>query len=558
MCGFIGRISASGAPADDLRRGLPWISRRGPDSQKVWSSPDHRVGILFCRLAIVDRDPRAHQPLTSPESGVTVGMVGEIYNYRDLRETFRDYSFRTHSDTEIVLAAYSTRGIEGLRLLKGMYAFVLVDERAKKIILVRDAVGKKPLFLARWGGDVFFGSSLLPLAAVHGGGVDLDASQAPYYWKHTFIYPGSSALVGAAPVLPGQIIELDWSGALVRDGRCEPEPARLYDGEPLERVTEHLGSLIRTAVERRLANNPIPSVLLSGGVDSTLVTSVAKPFSAPALRALTLGSLIPLTYDERYARHAARRIGVGLQILKPSFGALGKSIINALDLQDEPLGMPSYFLLERLTDAAARHGRVLLSGEGGDEFFLGYGSAADWAGNGGPCVETGPCVPCGPSLPSWMSPWARETVTNTLVGHMFAKADRATAEQGVELRCPLLDWDVVSYARSIPFGVLTHDGLGKALLKDQLEGWPEWFLERPKAGFTYNLRWLWGISCYRGLRENIDARSQEAFGPLLAKPLRAAASGWGTAQIFTHFRDAWKLLAWSRFLARFDRARTAS
>jgi len=558
MCGFIGRISVSGAPADDLRRGLPWISRRGPDSQKVWSSSDGRAGILFCRLSIVDRDPRAHQPLTAPQTGVTVGMVGEIYNYLELRKSFDGYPFETVSDTEIVLAAYAKRGIEGIRLLKGMFAFVLVDERAQKILLVRDAVGKKPLFMARWGGDVLFGSSLLPLVAVHRGSVELETSRLPHYWKHTFIDPRSSALAGAAPVLPGQVIELDWSGRSVRESRCEPEPERLYDGEPLEQAGRHLRSLIRTAVERRLANNPSPIVLLSGGVDSTLVTSVAKPLASPPLRALTLGSLVPLTYDERYARHAARRIGVGLQILKPSFGSLGDSIVHALDLQDEPLGMPSYFLLERLTRAAAGHGRVLLSGEGGDEFFLGYGNTADWTGTGGARVDDGPMVPCGPALPGWMSPWARETVTNTLVGHMFAKADRATAEQGVELRSPLLDWDVIAYARSLPFGLLAHDGVGKALLKDQLNGWPIWFLERPKAGFTYNLRWLWGISGYSGMRENIDERALEAFKPLLPQSLRLPASRWATLQIFTHFQDAWKLLAWSRFLNRFDLARAAS
>jgi asparagine synthase (glutamine-hydrolysing) len=562
MCGFIGRISVSGAPADDLRRGLPWIARRGPDSQRLWSTPDGRVSILFCRLAIVDRDPRAHQPLSKAGSGVTVGMVGEIYNYCELRETFRDYPFETDSDTEIILAAYAAHGPEGLALLKGMYAFVLVDERAKKIFLIRDSIGKKPLFIARWGEDVFFGSSLLPLVAANKGKVDLDPSQAPYYWKHTFIHPGSSALAGAAPVLPGQMLELDWSGRPISQGRCEPKAARLYDGEPLDRVIENVGLLVSGAVNRRLANNPAPTVLLSGGVDSTLVTAAMRDAcsgsSLPPLKSLTLGSLVPFTYDERYARYAARTLGIPLQTLTPRFGSLGESILQALDLQDEPLGMPSYFLLERLTNAAAKHGRVLLSGEGGDEIFLGYGKPPDWMGNGGPRVEAGSFVPCGPKLPAWMSEWAKETVTNTLVGHMFAKADRATAEQGVELRCPLLDWDVAAYARTIPFAMLTHDGISKAVLKDQLRGWPEWFLERPKAGFTYNLRWLWGMSLYSGFRESIDERAVELFGPLVPAALRKPRERWRSTDIFSHFNEAWRLLAWSCFCRRFDRASSAS
>ena len=563
MCGFIGRISKMSAPSGDLRRGLPWISRRGPDSQRVWTSSDDRVSILFCRLAIVDRDPRAHQPLTKADAGVTVGLAGEIYNHRELRGLFGDYPFETDSDTEVVLAAYVTRGAEGLNLLKGMYAFVIVDQRSKKIFLVRDAVGKKPLFIARWGDSVFFGSSLLPLAAVQGPDVEPDVSQAPYFWKHTFIHPGCSALSGALPVAPGQALELDWSGSLVREARCEPKPARLYNGESLNGVVENVGSLVRAAVERRLVDNPTPVALLSGGVDSTLVTSIARDLCArdpslPPVQSLTLGSLIPFTHDERFARHAARRIGTPLEILKPHFGTLADSILHALDLQDEPLGMPSYFLLERLTSAAANYSRILLSGEGGDEFFLGYGRAADWTGRGGPRVDPASCVPCGPNLPAWMSAWARETVTNTLVGHMFAKADRATAEQGVELRCPLLDWDVVSYARSLPFEMLTHDGVSKALLKDQLKDWPARFLERPKAGFTYNLRWLWGMSGYAGLRENIDSRAVELFGSLVPGPLRRSTSRWKTMDIFRNFREAWRLLAWSCFCRRFDRARSAT
>lgn len=561
MCGFIGRISTASAPAEDLRRGLPWIERRGPDSQRTWASSDGRASILFCRLAIVDRDPRAHQPMSDAAAGVTVGMVGEIYNYEELRGRFGDYPFATCSDTEVVLAAYTRHGPEGLALLKGMFAFVLVDERAQKIFLARDAVGKKPLFIARWGEDVFFGSSVIPLCAVRAGGFRLDESQSAFYWRHGFIHPGSSAVLGAAPILPGQLLELDWSGKHVGHSRLEPKPVCLHEGESLEETIRNVGCLIRTAVARRLANNPSPLVLLSGGVDSTLITSVARDWcrdrsAQPSLQSLTLGSMIPFTYDERYARHAARRLGTPLQVLKPGLESLGESIRQALDLQDEPLGMPSYFLLERLTRAAARHGRVLLSGEGGDEVFLGYGSPADWTGDGGARVDDNPLVPCGPPTPSWMSGWAKETVTNTLVGHMFAKADRATAEQGVELRCPLLDWDVVAYARSTPFALLTHGGLLKALLKDQLKSWPDWFLERPKAGFTYNLRWLWGFSGYAHLRESVDPCAAECFGDRVPAPLRGPPSRWKTADVFRHFSEAWRLLAWSRFLHRLDAART--
>jgi len=156
-----------------------------------------------------------------------------------------------------------------------------------------------------------------------------------------------------------------------------------------------------------------------------------------------------------------------------------------------------------------------------------------------------------------MSDWARRTVTEVLVGHMFAKVDRAASEQGIEVRCPLLDWDLVSYARSLPFDILLRNGRPKALLKDQLAGWPRFFLERPKLGFAYNLRWHWGLLNYAGLREAVDQRAIDAFESFLPEVLRHRPADWGLRNIFYNFEAAWRLLTWSRFLLRLDRVRSS-
>lgn len=135
MCGFIGQIVRDESKKSDLLRGLPWIRRRGPDSQKLWSSDDRRVSLLHTRLAIVDSDPRAHQPLSNKESGITVSFVGEIYNYLELKRQLTGYRFLTDSDTEVILAAYIGNGITGLSLLKGMFSIVIIDEKQKRVIL---------------------------------------------------------------------------------------------------------------------------------------------------------------------------------------------------------------------------------------------------------------------------------------------------------------------------------------------------------------------------------------------------------------------------------------
>ena len=557
MCGFLGRIGGAG----DLRVGLPWIARRGPDSQRVWLSTDDRVALLHARLAIVDRDSRAHQPLEDRDAGVTVAFVGEIYNYETVKRELSDYPFQTQSDTEVILAAYVRHGAAGLSLLKGMFALAVVDQRRRRVYLVRDAIGKKPLYYARWNDQTLFGSSLLPLAAIHGGPAAIDPEVMAHYWEHGFIPPWRGALRGARPLLPGELLELDWDGRAVGSGRCEPRAERLHAGEAATEAAAHVGVLLRRAVERRLQNNPQPTALLSGGIDSTVVAAAAMDLHAEGactdpLRVLTLGAMIPFTQDEPYARYAARRLGLSLEILRPQRGRLSDCVLGALDVQDEPLGMISYFLLHRLVEAAARHGRVLLTGDGGDEVFLGYRPPRDWRADApAGAMEDAPPVRVGPGPAPWMNGWARQVVGGTLLGHMFAKADRASAEQGVEIRCPLLDWDLVSYARGLPFEILAGDGRTKALLKRQLAGWPRRFLERPKLGFAFNLRWRWALTRFDGLRESVDRRAVDAFESGLPAGLRGDPLAWTGGQILRHFGEVWKLLAWSRFLHRLDGAK---
>ena len=562
MCGFIGRVNNRGtvfAKQYPLAAGLEFLGRRGPDSIKEWCSEDKRVELLFARLAIVDTDSQAHQPLTDGQRGITIAFVGEIYNYLELKDKLPTYSFKSASDTEVLLALFALYGLEGFRWLRGMFALSIVDEHSKRVYLIRDTIGKKPLFIARWQDNVLFGSSVLALAAVNKKAVGLNPDILDYYWKNSFIPPYTSVLSGAMPVLPGQVLELDWQGNLLKERRMEPEKLHIYNGESLAEVNETVKLLLENSVTRRLINNPKPTVLLSGGVDSTLVCAIAnricnKKEKSTELQVITLKSLIPLMNDEFYARFAALRMGIPLRLVRPAALHFGDSVTKALDLQDEPLGIVSFFLLERLVNAAAYYGRILLTGDGGDEVFLGYGKVSDWYGGERLYRTDKTQLPYGPEIPSWMSDWARKTVTEVLVGHMLAKVDRASAEQGVEIRCPLLDWDLVSYVRSLPFTILAHTGRNKALLKDQLTGWPSWFLERPKLGFAYNLRWHWGLSNYAGLRETIALRAIDTFERFMPEELHNNPAEWKAMAIFQNFDACWRLLAWSRFLVRLDRA----
>ncbi|MDD2707650.1 MAG: asparagine synthase-related protein [Verrucomicrobiae bacterium] len=553
MCGFLGRLRIDGLVSGEvpLAAGLPLLRRRGPDSSREWRSADGLAELLHARLAMVDMDERAHQPLTDSRRRVSLAFVGEVYNHRELRKELADYPFRTESDTEVILAAYLLRGIDGLGMLKGMVACCLVDEERRRIILFRDAVGKKPLFFARWQGYLVFGSSLLAMARAAGASPRIDPAVLDFYWQKMFVPPQQTVFFDAQPVLPGEAIEFDWQGAEVGRRRLEPPAAVKYGGESFAESMGVLRELIDRAVFRRLDHQHRPALLLSGGIDSTVIADAAARVASregadPRLEALTLASLLPWLDDEPYAKMAAKRLGLDLKLVRPDFSRLGENVVRALDLQDEPLGMPSFFLLERLVHAAANHNRILLSGDGGDEVFLGYGRPEEWQGTGqGETTSLS-----GPALPSWFSPWARETAGPVLLGHMLPKVDRASVEQGVEIRCPLLDWEVMAYARGLPFEFLTCGGQAKGMLKETLTGWPRRFIRRPKLGFTYHLRWQWVLDDFNGLRENIHDRALDAFAGRLPKGLRGRPDSWGRIAVFRHFNDAWRLLAWSRFLFR--------
>lgn len=558
MCGFMGRFGRT----FDTHRALSWLARRGPDNQGTWNADDNAVSLLHCRLAIVDEDRRSDQPFRDATHSVVVALNGEIYNYRSLRRVYSDFSFRTQSDTEVIVAAYIKEGVAGFSRLNGMFAFALVDERRGRVFLVRDAVGKKPLYIFDSHAGTFFGSSLLPLIACSGTEPSVKAEAVSFYWRRGYVSPDSCVVRQGRPVLPGTVLEFDYDGRKISCRSIEPTAPVQYRGESNAEVARTIHELLMCAVDQRLENNPQPAALLSGGMDSTLVTELVaerlRGGDGRSLKVITLGAMIPRTQDEYYARYVAKRLALDLEIVHPARGNLPDAIGRAVSVQDEPLGMPSYFFLFQLIEAAAAHGKVLLTGDGGDEVFFGYRPLADWRHHQLDASDRSRVVRVGPGASPWMGSWAVDATGNTLLGHMLAKVDRASAEQGVELRCPLLDLPLMLYIRSLPADMLPGQATVKQLLKQQLAGWPNWFLERRKLGFSYNLRWHWALTNFAGLREMISSEAVESLGDCVPTPLRAPPVKWSSREIFRNFADAWRMMIWSAFMARLHEASRAS
>lgn len=203
-----------------MAAGAVKIRRRGPDSLGIWRSEDSHVEINHARLAISDLRPAAAQPISDAASGQTVAFVGEIYNHLELREALPG-PFVTESDTETLLALFGKHWLGALPLLRGMFSLCLVDERRQEVVLARDPVGKKPLFILPRGEGLYFSSSVLALAAAaktH----DLDDEAAQRWWKRGFCPPNLSLLKGCRPMLPGEVLTLSFDGRILSSSIVMP------------------------------------------------------------------------------------------------------------------------------------------------------------------------------------------------------------------------------------------------------------------------------------------------------------------------------------------------
>ena len=364
MCGFSG-IAGEGV---GLEESIRLISHRGPDARGFYSDGDVSLG--FCRLKILDLSDRANQPFQY--DNLVMVFNGEIYNHRELRKELREYEFHTHSDTEVLIYTFHKFGFrEALRRIEGMFAIGLYDSREKKLYLVRDRAGIKPLYYAFPGGKLAFSSEikgLLPL--LNTAGINPQA----VLMHLTFLFnPLDETIIrGVYRLQPGHFLELD-----VRSGRWRVEPYFAYlpvpDGSiALEDALRELEGIMESVVERQLISDVPVGIFLSGGVDSSLITYYASRFGN--YRAYTLiyerehVERDIIEDESRYARDVASRLGVELVPVRVSFDE--ETISDVVWHLDEPVGdgaAISTYLICRQTDTT-----VMLSGMGGDEIFGGY------------------------------------------------------------------------------------------------------------------------------------------------------------------------------------------
>ncbi len=359
---------------------------RGPDGAGVWRSPDGRCGLAHRRLSIIDLSSAAAQPMANADASVVLTFNGEIYNHAELRKSLEAtgrYRWQTdHSDTEVLLHAYEEWGLDCLSRLVGMFAFAVYDarDRARPILhLVRDRVGKKPLYVTRSPSGEWLAASEIRALLAH---PDISpAMDRTAFWHYlTFIVaPAPLTLFRGIFKLPaGHTVTIDHTGRATasRYWDCPPSAGTTYSTADLseEDAERELLRLLRQAISRRMVSDVPFGVLLSGGVDSSLNVALMSELMDRPVSTFTIGYQ---SYDAHNEFEHARRVSARYRTDHHEMRIDSRDAISFLpklvQLQDEPIAdnvcIPLYFLSKLVRDSGTT---VVQVGEGADENFLGY------------------------------------------------------------------------------------------------------------------------------------------------------------------------------------------
>ncbi|MEJ5232951.1 MAG: asparagine synthase (glutamine-hydrolyzing) [Geminicoccaceae bacterium] len=390
MCGLAAIFAYHGAAPPVDERELVAIrdamAARGPDGAGLWLHGEGRIGLAHRRLAIIDLDPRADQPMVSACGRFRIVFNGEIYNYRELRRELlaRGTALRTTSDTEVLLELWARDGAACLSRLRGMYAFAVWDELERVLTLVRDPYGIKPLYCADDGWTVRAASQVKALLA--GGRIPEDEEPAGIagFWLWGSVPEPFTTLRAVCAVPAGHLVRVDALGAHAPEPFCriEEELARAeaaaVPADPIEALRAAVVDSVRCHLE---ADVPV-GVFLSSGIDSCAMVAAIRALGADRAAATTA---ITLTFPEWCGRpddeaplaaEAARAFGVRHQVVEASEAEFRADLPRILEVMDQPTidGVNSWLV----SKAAASLGlKVALSGTGGDELFGGYPSFAD-------------------------------------------------------------------------------------------------------------------------------------------------------------------------------------
>lgn len=381
MCGIFGYLFADSVLSGSLDISLvkAALAHRGPDDRGFFEDHSEGMGLGHTRLAILDLSQQGHQPMLSDDGQVALVYNGEIYNFRALRIELEDkgITFRSHTDTEVILQLYLHQGMAMLPRLNGIFAFALWDRRTWSLLVARDGLGVKPLYYADLPDRFAFASeikALMPLLPEAGA---LDTAALQRYL--TFLWcPGEGTpLKSVRKLLPGEAMVVQ-AGRIMRRWTWFQLP--VFRGSSLSlseqgAVSGTLGHL-RAAVHRQMVADVPLGAFLSGGLDSSAVVALARELN-PDIRCFTIeadgGQEQGVADDLPYARRVAKHLGVPLDVVRIDSGRMAADLVRMVTQLEEPLADPAPLNVLYISQLAREQGmKVLLSGAGGDDLFTGY------------------------------------------------------------------------------------------------------------------------------------------------------------------------------------------
>jgi asparagine synthase (glutamine-hydrolysing) len=371
MCGIFGAAFLRPGSAVQVDAALRSLAHRGPDDSGSMRGDDFVLG--HTRLAILDLSPAGRQPMTSADGDVLVVFNGEIYNHHALRRELsaRGHVFRSRSDTEVIVEGYRAFGDHVIERLDGMFALAILDQRARRLLLARDRVGKKPLFYCLRDGELRFASEVKAIVA-SGAERVVDVESLPFLLAFGYPPPDRSMVRDVRQLPPAHVLAIGRPGTpVIRRYWCAPFAAPPLPASDADLIGE-VRRLVERAVEKRLEADVPLGAFLSGGVDSTIVVGVMARALGRPVRTFSLGFAGDARFDEtRYARVAARAFGTDHTelTLEPSAFDLVERLVQA---HDGPFGDSSAIPTAVVSMLTRRHVTVALTGDGGDELFCGY------------------------------------------------------------------------------------------------------------------------------------------------------------------------------------------
>jgi asparagine synthase (glutamine-hydrolysing) len=379
MCGFAGELAVGrAADRDAVERMAATMSDRGPDGQGSWAHD--AVALAHRRLKIIDLTSAGSQPMVDSDLGLTIVFNGCIYNYPDLRAQLEGdgYRFFSTSDTEVILKAYAKWGRDCVSHFAGMFAFAIYEHASGRLLLARDRLGVKPLYLAETAGALRFASTLPALLA--GGGVDtsIDPVALHHYLSwHAVVPPPRTILNGVQKLPPAttMLVEPDGTGDLQRYWRADFSRQDRYADWTDADWSDAVLQALRVAVKRRMVSDVPVGVLLSGGLDSSLIVALLETSGQEKLATFSIGFDDVGTREGnefKYSDVIAEQFGTDHHKIHVDVERMLPALDGAIAAMSEPMVSHDAVAFYLLSEEVSKSYKVVQSGQGADEVFAGY------------------------------------------------------------------------------------------------------------------------------------------------------------------------------------------